>query len=122
MVYIETMRRKEKVTLWVVGTETTSTARKKVVTPVQIKVRWTEKESEALSPDGEKIRLDVTAVVAQAVPVGSIMARCEKADYDGTQDLYEVVVNPQTHNLKQTRKRRVAGLIRYSGSLPPIES
>lgn len=44
-----------------------------VSAPVEVQVRWKDGQSEALSPDGQTITLDGTAVVDRFIPIGSRM-------------------------------------------------
>lgn len=123
MVYIETTSRKQKAVLWPAGTDSTSTGRKKVLANTEIKVRWEDREQDALNVEGETIRVDATAVVDRDIEVGSLMWLGAKADWTAlTGNLKEVVSIGKIPNLKSTRFRRVVGLVRYSDDLPPIQT
>ena len=123
MVYIETMSRRQKATLWAAGTESTSIGRKKVLPSVEISVRWEDKEQDALNAEGETIRVDSLVVVDRDVAVGSLMWLGEKADWTTSAgNLREVLSFSKVPNIKGTRFRRTVGLIRYSDDLPPIQA
>lgn len=123
MVKIETTRRRQYAVLWAAGTTYTEIGRKKVQRAVQVEVRWEEKQTDAMNAHGESIRIDATVVVDQDVEIGSLMWLGELADWTSSSgDIYEVVSFSKVPNLKQTRLRRVVGLVRYSDSLPSIET
>jgi len=123
MVYLETASRHQKATYWAAGTETTDDGRKKVLAATEITVRWNNKQSDAIAPEGELIRVDATVVVDRDVEIGSLMWLGEKADWSASVGgLNEVVTFSKVPNVKGTRYRRVVGLVRYSDSLPPIET
>ena len=123
MVYLETSSRRQKAVLWAAGTEHTSEGRKKVIAAVEIDVRWEEKQQDALNEAGEIIRVDAVAVVNQTVAVGSLMWLGELEDWvAATGGLKEVVSFSSVPNIKATRFRKTVGLVRYSESLPPIET
>ncbi len=123
MVYIEFTSRRQDATLWAAGTESTEIGRKKVLANVAIKVRWEDREQDALDASGETIRVDALAVVDRDVAIGSLMWLGKRADWStATGDLKEVVTFSKVPNLKGTRFRRVVGLIRYSDDLPPIQT
>lgn len=123
MVYIESMGRNQKATYWAAGTGSTSLGRKKVLASTEIDVRWEDREQDALGPDGETIRVDSVAVVAQDIEVGSILWLGKRADWtSAVGNLKEVVSFSKVPNLKGTRFRRIVGLVRYRDALPPIQT
>lgn len=123
MVYIESTSRRQDATLWAAGTESTSIGRKKVLANIAVKVRWEDREQDALDASGETIRVDALAVVDRDVAIGSLMWLGKRANWTAaTGDLKEVVTFSKVPNLKGTRFRRVVGLIRYSEDLPPVQT
>lgn len=123
MVYIESTSRRQDATLWAAGTESTSTGRKKVLANTAIKVRWEDREQDALNAVGETIRVDALAVVNRDIAIGSLMWLGKRANWTATTgDLKEVVTFSKVPNLKGTRFRRTVGLVRYSDDLPPIQT
>ena len=84
MVYLETTSRRQRATYWPAGTTSTSTGQKKVQAPIEIKVRWEDKEQDALNAEGEVIRVDASAVVDRDIEVGSIMWLGRKRDWTAT--------------------------------------
>lgn len=122
MVRLETASLKQKATLWPAGTESTSAGQKKVTAAVEIDVRWEDKEDDALDPKGEVIRIDATAIVKQDIEVGSLMWLGRKRDWSAGVTLSEVVSFSKIPTIKGGRFRRVAGLRRFSDTLPPIQT
>lgn len=123
MVRLETASLKQKATLWPAGTESTKSGQKKVTTAVELDVRWEDKEEDALDSKGEVIRIDATAIVKQDIEVGSLMWLGRKRDWSaGVGNLREVVSFSKIPSLKGGRFRRVAGLRRFSDTLPPIQT
>jgi hypothetical protein len=97
-----------------------------VVSPgVDVKVRWTEGRREAVGPDGNTIALDATAVVALDVAPRSVMWKGKLADFDPTRadnELWRVATFKNVPDVKGRVARREAGLQRFRGSLPVIQS
>ena len=123
MVYIESASRRQKATYWAAGTTSTSAGQKKVQASIEIKVRWEDKEQDALNAQGETIRVDAVAVVNRDIEVGSIMWLGAKRDWTtATGNLKKVISFSKIPNIKGTRFRRVVGLERFSESLPTIET
>lgn len=123
MVRLESASRRQKATLWPAGTESTSAGQKKVAAAVEIDVRWEDKEEDALDEKGEVIRIDAAVIVNQNIEVGSLMWLGRKRDWSETVgNLREVVSFSKIPTLKGKRFRRVAGLKRFSDTLPPIQT
>jgi len=123
MVRLETASLKQKATLWPAGTDSTSSGQKKVTAAVELDVRWEDKEEDALDSRGEVIRIDATAIVKQDIEVGSLMWLGRKRDWSASVgNLREVVSFSKIPTIKGGRFRRVAGLRRFSDTLPPIQT
>lgn len=94
-------------------------------TPVEIDCRWIDTYREALSPDGQKIVLEATVIVAQDIAIGSIMWLGTEIDWFGTGStsdntrLMQVIYFKKTPDVDNMVYRRRAMLMRWRNSLPP---
>lgn len=92
--------------------------------PQEIQVRWVNRQSRALSPEGNTITLDASVVTVEDIPVGSIMWEGTLDDWYGIgsagQDsgLMEVVSADYTPDLKGRVWRKNLGLKFYKDTLP----
>jgi hypothetical protein len=119
----ERMDRKQKALLY--AKEDDDTHGRAVVseTPEEIGVRWVQRQSEALDPQGATITVDATAHVGQEVEIGSVMWLGGLEDLSGTSlvpesDLFQVVTYTGVPDIKGRNTRREVGLIRFGSSLP----
>ena len=86
---------------------------------VQLSVRWEERNTEAIDPNGNTIAVDALVVVDRAITIGSIMWQGCIIDVAATPvNLYEVVTRNDVPDIKNRNTRRVVGLKRYSNELP----
>lgn len=53
-------------------------------TPVELRVRWEDKQSDQLDPQGRRVRVDATATVDRDVTIGSEMYLGDMNDFAGT--------------------------------------
>ena len=92
----------------------------KVSAAKEINCRWIERQSEAMDANGNAIRIDVSVIVAQEVPVGSVMWEGSLDDYPTPPSggMYEVINTSRVSDLKGNHIRRTLGLARYSDELP----
>jgi hypothetical protein len=83
-------------------------------------VRWEDKRTEVLKPDGSVVKFDVLAVVNLDIAVGSIMwkGRLAPTDPPPTSGLHEVVWANDVKDLKGRVARRIVGLMRWNNTLP----
>lgn len=90
--------------------------------PVELMVRWNDKQTQALDPQGHTVTVDATVVLNRAVTVGGLMWLGRLRDFAGTTGprIMEVVTLDETPDLKNRVERRVAGVNRYSGTLPAL--
>lgn len=94
--------------------------------PTEIRVRWVDKQSEMLDPQGNSVVMDATAVVFQDIPIGSRMWLGGLADWVGTgtgsgvtnEGLMEVKGFNKTSDVKNRYIRRTVGLMRFR-DVPP---
>lgn len=88
--------------------------------PVELTVRWNDKQTEALDPQGHTITVDATVITDRTLVVGSLMWYGRLRDFAGTAGprVMEVVTMNDTPDLKNRVSRHVAGVNRYSGTLP----
>lgn len=89
-----------------------------VGSPVEIKVRWIDTQSQALDPQGNVITVDATAVVGIDIPIGSQMWLGSAASLPGTGympevGLMEVKTFNRTSDIKNRNRRRTVGMIRF---------
>lgn len=97
-----------------------------VSAPVEIRVRWVDRQMEALDVRGETIALDALVVTDQAIIIGSILRQGTIEDYEDLADdaegteLYQVVTERTTPDVKGRISRRTYGLIRWRDSLPEV--
>lgn len=101
-------------------------------TSVDIQVQWVDKESEALDPQGNVIRVDAQAGVARDIPVGSIMWRGSYRDLEASlpgtgsatttdvplSGLLQVVMFDGERDLKGRVTARTVGLVRWGDAMP----
>lgn len=89
--------------------------------PVDIRVRWIDKQEESLDQDGEAIRTDVTVKTDRSISIGSIMWLGRKRDLPSpVTNIYEVVSSNEVPNLKNRETRYTVKLIRYGDTLPSL--
>ena len=95
-------------------------------TPVEISVRWENKQSDMLDPVGATVRVDAQVVVAQEVAVGSRMWEGSLSEWLGTgsvgveSDVCIVVAIDRVPDIKARKIRRTLGL-KLSGDDVPTE-
>lgn len=119
---VKTLSRPQKAVLWSAN-GTDDRGRVKVDAPVELDVRWTEKQGEALDAQGNTIRTDVTVVVGQDVVVGSIMwlgLLVTALAATPTSGLKQAVANDKIPDLKGRSFYRTVSLIRYGDTLPTL--
>lgn len=122
---IETAWRYQQAVYWPVMTRlgrivTDSRGRPRVQTdPIELDVRWEDKESQALDADGNVVRIDATVVVDRRIHPGSLMRKGELADWTGTgsgnedTEVMVVVTYDEVVDIKGRHTRRVVGLARH---------
>jgi hypothetical protein len=92
--------------------------------PVEISVRWENRASQQLDPQGNTIRVDATVIVNQDIAIGSVMWEGELLDFIGTgsdgtdTQTMEVVTNNVIPDLKNRARLRTVGLVFYRDTLP----
>lgn len=95
-----------------------------VLAPVDLRVRWEEKNTQMVDPDGERIQVDVIVTSPQQILVGSIMWEGTIATLPDsgapTSDIYEVVARDRGDELKGRVTRYEFGLKRYKDKLPRV--
>ncbi len=92
---------------------------KVTATKVQLDVRWEERNTEAIDPQGNAIAVDALVVVDRKITIGSIMWKgCLVNVAVPPVNLYEVVTRNSVDDVKGRNTRRVVGLRRYSNELP----
>ncbi len=120
---LELADRNEKAVLWV-RSGTGRDGMPTVGAPVEIDVRWMITPSESIGPNGEPVRVDAQAVVAQVIPIGSEMWEGSLEDWNGTGSgldtsrVFQVVSTPYGKDLKGRITRRTVGLV-FAKRTPP---
>lgn len=114
---------KQKAVLWAFSAyEADGTP--KVVTGVEIPVRWEFKTQDVIDSQGRTIRSDAFAMLDRDVVVHSLMWLGASADLPADladiTDVYEVFSFRKIPTIKGTHYQRTAILIRYKDSLPTI--
>lgn len=88
-------------------------------TPEEIRVRWTDKQSQVVDKDGNNVALDATVVVLQLVAIGSLMWLGTLSDWYATGSagigtgLMIVKTTDFSTDIKNRATRRTVGLQRY---------
>lgn len=123
MASLETGYRRQKAVLWVVSGNDDYNEQT-VDEPVELMVRWTNIEEDALAPDGRVVRVTAMAVVDRDIRPGSLMWLGELTNWRGTGsndedvELMEVVQLKKVPGLKGRKIRRTVTMMRYKGALP----
>lgn len=84
--------------------------------PVELKVRWLNRKSQMVGPEGTPITVDATVVLGQEVELGSELWLGTLENYYGIgssgsdTEHMRVVAYRETTDLKHRHTRRVAGL------------
>ena len=119
---IETADRHQTAMLWPASGQG-DYGKHKVTAPIQIKVRWEDRQSETVDSQGNTIGTNATVVVDRVIAVGSIMWLGKKDDLaDPPVNLKEVVDYSAIPDVKGRKTRRVVKLVRHSNKLPAITS
>lgn len=117
---LEVSSRHQKAVLWAASSHD-DYGNPLVDAAAEITVRWVEKRTEGVGPNGEAIAIDATVVVDQEIAVGSIMWLGAKDDLPDTPtNLKQVVAYNQTPDIKGREFYRTVSLIRYSDTLPTL--
>lgn len=98
--------------------------------PVEVKVRWDDKQVNARTAQGDTVTLDAQIVAKQEMVPRSIVLHESLSFFQGTGSdsdlgplpLYEVMTNDKTPDIKNRAQAYVIGLQRYKGDLPTIGS
>lgn len=92
--------------------------------PVELRVRWNNKQRLAYDAQGNPVAVDAVVIVDQEIEVGSSMWEGQLADWYGTgsagddSGVMEVVTYNETPDIKNRFKRRTVGLTFYKDTLP----
>lgn len=120
---LETMDRHQTAVLWeMIGVDANNET--VVGEPSEIQVRWVDRPSQVSGAEGHPTTVDATAVVAQDIPIGSLMWLGTLEDFYGVGSagddaaIMEVVSAPVASDLKNRVYRRTVGLRYYRSSLP----
>lgn len=123
---MEKRHRKQKAVLWpILGVDEFNEPT--YDDPVELNVRWTWKNMQAVSPTGSPMALDAQVVVGEVVYIGSLMWEGTLADWYGTGSAGDddavmyVVTSNETADLKNrpNHRRRTLGLSRFKDAVPP---
>ncbi len=93
------------------------------ITPVELRVRWNDKQRRVLDRQGNTIAVDATAIVDRDIPLGSILWRGGIDDLPGTSPiptsgLMEVKLSNSVDDLKGRVTRYDVAMIRATDTLP----
>lgn len=121
---VETTARHQWAVLWAASGLDTH-GRQTVEPPVEIQVRWKHTQRMGSDARGNPVSIDAQVVVAQDVPMGSVMWEGKLDDLPGTSyvpesDVMEVVGQDTVPDIKGRNVHRVLSLSRSSDSLPPF--
>lgn len=88
--------------------------------PVAVRVRWTYGRTLMRDRDGNPVEVDATVMLDRDVTTESVMWLGKLADWfdDGVQELMEVKAFDRVSDVKNRGVCRVAGLVRFKGTLP----
>jgi hypothetical protein len=87
--------------------------------PAEVRVRWTDKQSQVVDKDGNNVALDATVVVLQVIAIGSLMWLGTLDDWYATGSggvgtgLMIVKTTDFSTDIKNRATRRTVGLQRY---------
>lgn len=122
-----TRHRHEAAVLWPAGIYPDESGSPTVGNPIEIRVRWEERQQDVDDPLRGTIRLDAVVVVDREIAEGSRMWRGCLSAWPATNatvrdsELMEVVRYSETPDLKGRNRRRVVGLRRSRRNLPEAE-
>lgn len=89
---------------------------------VQLNVRWEERKSQAINPQGNTVATDVMVIVDRVVTPGGMMWLGEKDDLPSAvsslTDVYQIIEVRAIPDVKNRHTRRRCKLMRYSDTLP----
>ncbi len=98
-------------------------------TPYETRVRWVDKQAQALDPQGNVLTIDAQVICGFVdIPVGSAMWKGRLKDLPGTNpspppnNIMDVVTFNPTFDIKNRFKRRELGLKRRGATLPTTSS
>jgi hypothetical protein len=120
---LETEGRLQKAVYWA-KTGHSADGEATIAAPVELEVRWNNKQRVAINAQGTPVAVDAVVVVAQEIIVGSTMWLGELADWYGTgsagddSGVMEVLTYNETPDLKKRNYRRTVGLVFYKDTLP----
>lgn len=109
----------DAVVLWAIDGTNDKYGNPNVGDPAEIRVRWDDKAAEAVDANGNTIKVDATAVVAQDIDIGSLMWLGKLADWlsDGinlaNQGIMQVVTFSKTSDIRGRFSYRKVGLMRF---------
>jgi hypothetical protein len=119
----------QKAVLWQASGSRDRYTRVKVTAPVQIDVRWNDKQSLVMDKDGNTVAVDATAIVYVNVSIDSILWLIPDLDtfeldptFQPTSGLMQVKVDNSTPDIKNRGRRQDLGMIRYSEVFPEVVS
>lgn len=96
-----------------------------VSSPVEVRLRWDDKSSEVIAPDGTVVKADATVITSRDVPIGSILWKGTLEDIPGTSftptsGLMYSVSQDYKKDVKARATARTVGLMRFNNQLPAI--
>lgn len=115
---METSERHQKATLWMPG-PVNRYGELTALTPREIMVRWENKTSQMIDPQGEEVTVDAMVVVAEDLPIGAILWLGALADWPGTGlgktvgGVSRVIATKNTPDVKGRAFRKVCGVKKY---------
>ena len=90
---------------------------------IEIPCRWTEGLAETLDAKGNVIAADASVVVDRELAIGSVMWLGKLVDLpDPPTDLKYIKFRKATSDIKGRNTRRTVLLMKYSDTLPTVES
>ena len=128
MPHMEQAYRRQRAVLWEATGATDEFSQPTLSAPVEIIVRWVNKRKEMIDPQGNKVSVDATAVVNQAVPIGSEMWLAPLVTDSALDQWYgtgsagqdsgvmQVIADNFTPDIKNRVNRRTVGLMKFKDS------
>lgn len=95
----------------------------KVLSPIEIKVRWNDDVTDTKDPEGHRVNRDAVISSLTELVVGSIVWKGSLADLtDPPTNLYQIDKDASGLDIKNRRSRFLWNLSRFKDSLPTVLS
>jgi hypothetical protein len=120
---LERTFRYETITLWEASEETDTHGRNKVLSPVEITVRWDDTRTQSRDAQGNTVIWDVKLVAERKIAIGSYVREGRLRDVPNPPDnLHRVDSQNAVPDIKGRNVRYLNGAMRSKDKLPEIVS